>query len=313
MASSNAVSRVQELRCSLDPDLACSIIASTGLRSLAPFLMRADRRRLRDALSPRELDKYTAWKRSAWYQRRVLRSQLSPRSDDGSRRYGYLAKYLHPIQDQLAHGRPAVLQPGCGSGRWVPFLRKVGRVRYVGFDSSRLLVRYARSTVQSGDAVFLHADMRSFPRFEPVDLILLDYEFLNAFNSSEQHEILRWAYATLKAGGLVLGDVRPSTTRMPSSGSQQWMVGGAAAGPHLFWSEHGTIGRRFFGSQVLDLDLKSMRIVQQRQDLIALLSERQRTALFSSQPWRDVVIDDLRHIPTDKPESASNVRFVLHK
>lgn len=311
-ASRRAMSRTHLLLPSLDPELVCSMVAAKGLRSLAPFLMRTDRRRLRDALAPSELGRHASWKWSAWYQSRVLRSQLDPRSDDGSRRYAFLSQYCQSIHALLAHGTPVILQPGCGSGRWLPFLRQVSRARYIGFDVSRLLLRHARKTVQSADAVFLRADMRSFPSFEPVDLILLDYEFLNAFNPSESQDILRWAHATLKEGGIVLGDVRPFVTAV-DTGSRQWLVGGGAVGPRLFWSERGIIGRRFFGSQLLAIDLKSMRIVQQQQDLISLLSEQQRRVMFSSQPWQEVLLDDLRHIPTDKPESAANVRFVLRK
>jgi hypothetical protein len=291
----------------MDPLAARSRISSSGVESLRPFLSLADQAALTEATFPTDIHRHSQWKQSLWYQERLLWCQLDERTDNGSRREAFLVEYCKPILNILARAK-TILQPGCGCGRWLSFLRRSSSASFIGFDTSELLLEHATRSYQDRTATFVRANMLSFPAFAPVDLILLDYEFLNAFNLAEARVIVNWAHKTLREGGFLFGDLRPPsnpTTRKTTIVTRDRL--------RIVWRERGHIGNGFFGSQSLVFDTCPLHIRHQCQDLISLFGDENQAYVFQFPLWRQVNIDIIDHIPTDKRQSKRNVRFLLGK
>lgn len=284
-------------------------MARHGPSAIAPYLSASDQMVVREFAEPDGPRARAAWKHLKRYQRELLRSQLDTRTDNGSRRSDFLERYCEPIADFLASHSPTILQPGCGCGQWIPFLRHRTQGRFIGFDISKSLVRYAGRKCLDSFAEVCRADVLDLPSFPPADMVLLDYEFLNAFDFKEAASILRWAYQSVRPGGLIFGDLRLKNCWYKPSSSM--VIKAAHRSGSLLWAERGCIGSRHFGVQSMMLALAPLRIVSLRQDIIRLFTFDEFTSLLSLLPWGKVELSKIDHIPTDKPESASNARFLL--
>lgn len=289
------------------------LVAGSGLGFLRSFVSEGDRNRIDDALCPRTVTRHASWKASEWYQKELLRTQLATHHDNGSRRHSYLADYIEPIRLQLNAGVVKIVHPGCGCGRWGEFLRQYDGVYYTGFDVSPILIEYAQSLELGKRFRFVVADVLSLITVDQIDLILLDYEFLNAFDTAAVHSILLWAFDRLKDGGCVFGDYRPSNYRNGRRNPTRRFVIRSRDDRRVIWAEHGRIGKDFFGSQALVMDVRRLRAIHQCQNLIRLISEQDAEKMFSLSPWSEIRLDSTAHIPTTKPECQYNVRFFLRK
>jgi len=252
-----------------------------GLKGLLQYVPEDTQKAIRDAIEPRDTRRHTAWKRSMSYQRAMLRSQLDLGSDNGSRRSVYLSAYCKPIQSILARSGIRILQPRCG--RWLDFLKLEKNQWFEGFDNYALLMNEARRRLGGRPGRIRLADMLSFPACQPVDLVLLDYEFLNAFNVAEAASILSWAYDILNPGGVVFGDYRPKGEAKPIRSRTYLRY--ISKKNTLVWAEKGSIGNLFFGSQALVINTGSLLVRHQCQDIIRLFSQADHNLLFGNRDW----------------------------
>lgn len=289
----------------MDVESIANLIRKRGLAKLAYRFSVADRQIIQNFLYQAMVEDQNDWKNEGWYEAELLRSQLSPRSDNGSRRKKYVEAYLSPIQHFLnAKTHRRILQPGCGL--WSNVLRRYPAVEYVGFDKSSLLIDYATRHSPSGFSYQVR-DILDFPILGQFDIVLLDYEILNAFRTETAKSIVHWAYSILSPGGLVLGDVRPLSVYL----RQKYKV--VIVDGRVLWTRQGDLGNGLFGKQVIIMNVCPLSIYWSCQDVIKCHSETEQQYIFSSNIWSDVSIDSISHIPTDKDECSNNIRFRLQR
>ncbi|MGK9230882.1 class I SAM-dependent methyltransferase [Inquilinus limosus] len=239
----------------------------------------------------------------------MLRAQTDPRGDNGSRRVSYLGVYCEPLQQILNGGQAVIVHPGCGCGQWASFLSRYPYRRYIGFDRSELIIDHARRAVADSRVSFYVGDVLSLPKIE-ADLILLDYEFLNAFDLDDAMRIVEWSYRSLRDGGTVFGDLRPF--RHSDFRNRRFIRKDLRRG-RLVWAEFGNVGNAYFGRQALVFDTERGRLTHQCQDFIRLFSSREVKELFSVIRWRAKNFTKIDYIETDKQECRNNIRFFLCK
>jgi hypothetical protein len=285
-----------------------SLVSEYSINSIINILSDEDADKLRCIINPTHIEHFAEWKKDRWYEDEVLRSQQDDKSDNGSRRYQFLESYCSPIKSLLSRSPSIILHPGCGCGQWAGFLRNNTDAHYIGFDKSEYIIQHALSTVEDLRYRFLVGDIRTYPCFEPVDIVLLDYEFLNSFDQGEATLIVQWAYKTLKRGGIIFGDVRPL---LQASSHQRFFRFPSAN--IIIWVRRGVIANRYYGRQAVVIDANKPKIIHQCQDLIAVHSKRDWYKILLNEKWRRIEIDTIEHIETDKKECSNNIRFILTK
>ncbi len=129
-------------------------------------------------------------------------------------RYADAAASLDQVL-RLARPRgKAVLDLGCGPGRWAIPLAKRG-FRVTGVDRTAHLLRRARARAQASRAriEWIREDMRDFVRPEAFDLVLSMFTSFGYFDDpNEDVAVLRDMFTSLRPGGVCLVEVMGKET-----------------------------------------------------------------------------------------------------
>jgi SAM-dependent methyltransferase len=159
--------------------------------------------------------------------------QVSPDTDDGSRRLGLCRQEVRLLGPHPA-GR--VLDLMCGVGTYVAAFRAEGRscVTYLGVDISEVAVHAAQRDHRAPGTQFRPGDVVA-GGFDPHawDTVLLMYEAMNSLGPADTGTVLRHVAAALAAGGRALVDLQLCDGRdaEPAAGRSATVLGPGEAAP----------------------------------------------------------------------------------